>query len=1297
MIKFKRIITAVLAALVVTTSVPIFPSIEVEAASFSSTDKDREDFVTNLLNKDYGAYLLQVQPYGCLDMPENGGTVMVTEGMLSVNYKDGHNGNYGGVIDLPRLSADYYYSIVGNASGFAVNRTLYPSLSWTQEMKAGSTTTVTISINRESDGGSVYSCSLTFSGDFHGIEYNNNVFRDVSDNILGKLLQDNTSVMRPIKIAGNGIAMCYPAELHEDAIITSYYAIGHGSVFEQACNSNIFGVVPSIEDWQPEYTVYSNTIQGKSGQINLKKHLAEKYKNKPAGRADFFCVFSPTATYQRGQGFNTSGGGVVYDSNRGIVQTPITVKQLYDQYTANIAGVYAYCFEDKIEIYQVNSATYNGDLKDVAANAPVLDMTNGEVYKINNSFKRDDIYHWLIDNGHLFTVNGKDAADQSNRDELLSVKEIVYKSEDANRLSVYASAMAYNGVSPQVMTIGAKAPETYFTLVTRHQPPNDSSAPSVLDSEYEVPINNDLSGIRIKEPSEYYEYYTFAGWFTDEACTQAATLKETQAKANEGDTITWYGKYDYTGGEYGVTFYNDATKTSSTQKVETRNQPKVPEVENQPGYLFKNWQIVDTVASTSGTPYDPDEFKPKKNRKYTFKTFWDVQGIITEVSTLKNTYYVGEDIDKSKIIVTLQTDNNGNTRTLNTDEFDVSPAKIATTGTNQITVTYKETGATATFSISGRDAVPTSLTARYSGGALDVGKSIEKSNINVTLNYSNGKTEPLTTSQFTISPSTVAAAGNNTIRVTYGTLSTTVTVVGNKVTNTNNGNSNSGSSSTNKPSSSSGSNSNTNQNKPTTTKPTTKPNTSTRKEITSIRATYKGGDVHVGDILRASDIEVIAQYSDNSTTQIASSAFQFSPSYVRSVGDNAITVTYSGKSTNLTVNATQSAEEDNGDEETESSESSSSSTSHGGSSNTGAANSNQEIIRSINEKTGAGRPATKTETSKSYIGGYNILSDNLYSSAKPDTNLVNEVDIMEQLDMLEPAATKTTITLYNGASGNDIPIEAMEKVKELGIQMDIEMIDAERNEAVGLWTIDGSNLVNTDSAFNPNITFDVVEKGPELLTYMGVDAGSYPDNIQLTVYPNVRTYESGETVYLYTCDSNKENAHQDSSFNWSDLSNPVRFDISNHKDYCITNTTVSYAPGSSLMGDPTGDVQQGAVGEVVGDNEEFSEEETGEIDESFDWGDDPVETQSKPEDSKKAKFPIAIIVVGGLAVLFGAGVITAVILLLKGRKSRSTNGEDELPMPEIEDEDEDLDVDTDTEGYSESDIEEQNFDEEEES
>ncbi|HPE95971.1 MAG TPA: bacterial Ig-like domain-containing protein, partial [Bacillota bacterium] len=146
-------------------------------------------------------------------------------------------------------------------------------------------------------------------------------------------------------------------------------------------------------------------------------------------------------------------------------------------------------------------------------------------------------------------------------------------------------------------------------------------------------------------------------------------------------------------------------------------------------------------------------------------------------------------------------------------------------------------------------AVMSGVIAKYIGDTLFVGSTIDKSDIKITALYSDGSTKDITS--FTISPSTVKAAGNNTVTVTYSAKTTTVTVPGKAVT------------------------------------------------LAGISAKYNGSTLYVGDSIAKNDITVTASYSDGTTQKVTS--FTISPSTVTAAGNNTVTVTYSGKTTTVTV------------------------------------------------------------------------------------------------------------------------------------------------------------------------------------------------------------------------------------------------------------------------------------------------------------------------------------------------------------------------------------------------------------
>lgn len=145
-----------------------------------------------------------------------------------------------------------------------------------------------------------------------------------------------------------------------------------------------------------------------------------------------------------------------------------------------------------------------------------------------------------------------------------------------------------------------------------------------------------------------------------------------------------------------------------------------------------------------------------------------------------------------------------------------------------------------------------SISATYSGGSVLVGTSVNNlTGIVLTANYSDGTSKTVTG----YSLSGTIKEGSNTVTVSYGGKSTTITVIGYV------------------------------ENEPEIT-------------LSSISATYTGGNVPVGTTLTdLTGITVTGTYSDGSTSPITG----YTLSGTIAEGSNTITVSYSGKTTTFTV------------------------------------------------------------------------------------------------------------------------------------------------------------------------------------------------------------------------------------------------------------------------------------------------------------------------------------------------------------------------------------------------------------
>lgn len=1248
-------------------------------------------------------YMINAQPSDAIVFNSNTYTAIVCEAVptgvdqsnprgqnqLSVNYKTG-------ALDLPRLDARYYYDIVqvGNNAvnaeeemtyGFSVRRTMYPTLSWTQVVPADMS--VVLGIKSADTNELVKSVTVRFATEQVGLPAG---WEDCSSYVLQDVLDpDYKGIYRTAGITW------YPAELHRSCIVTSNYIVGHPDIWGPGGDDgkrNTFGFFlktfntssgsnTSIHDYLLTHPVTNYDYYQISASTSDVRRLVWPYIRGTA-KPEYFALFMP------------HGQGVTYNANKGVVSTGAnnTIEKQYniDGDVKNYKGVYAVCYGTDFDVFTVASNQFTGDILSVDDGAPSKVIANGTTFDVEEAWGKFGFSVWASQ----LAVSGFD---------IDSYPVIKYMGQDRKTVNVYNSAMAFGGVKPHVARLTAEAPIEHYTVTTWYKLPSSTSSELLKCEELTIPIGGQAPSL--KSPTQYVPMYTFDRWYTDQACTVPADMNAINQKAKPNDAISLYGKYNYSGGTYTVQFYNDATGESSSSTFECREQPTLPPTPTRTGYLFRNWQIVYNTASTSGTAYDPATFAPVKDQNYLFKTFWDIEGVITNVTTNKNEYYVGDSIDKSKVVVTVQTDNTGATRTLNTDEFTVSPDKVSNTGRNQIQVTYNATGATATFDVTGKAVQPVSLTARYTGSALNVGATISRSNITCTVNYNNGTTSTVT--DFTIAPATVSSAGANTVRVIYGSLSTTVTVTGNRPSSNTGGTGNTGGNNTTKPPSTNRPTGGTGNNSGTSG--TNKPGSSStnKSRLQSITAYYSGAQPYVGDVLKANDINVTASYQDGSTTTLSSTAFQFSPSYIRSSGENTITVSYGGLTTSFTVTALLQSDSSAATGGTNSSNNAStgsvigvdgngnpiygdgstggSSLSTGGVTSTGSVSPTETGTVLGNPLTGAGMSSNNKGTSTGYLNGSNILTSRLYGGA---TSVTNTLDILAEINAAGDTASSVDIELYNGAADNDITAAMLEALKEKDLTLNITMLNPDdKSTRVGFWSIMGGSLTDTSKQFSPNITFEVTDKGAETLTYIAIADYEYPDNVHLDVYPALNTYDDGELIRVYTCGFDKSDSHIESIFTWSDVGNNLAFDIAKSKRYALSNAADAYEDGASLLTDISRPSELEDIESEGSETEGEDDNLEGEGDDDDFWSDldDDPETTDDTE-TEKSGIPWMPIVLGGLAILCLVGGTTCFWLLRRRASQPADTTDGDFDDYGVEGEDEDDASDTeDSEEYFEDD------------
>lgn len=178
--------------------------------------------------------------------------------------------------------------------------------------------------------------------------------------------------------------------------------------------------------------------------------------------------------------------------------------------------------------------------------------------------------------------------------------------------------------------------------------------------------------------------------------------------------------------------------------------------------------------------------------------------------------------------------------------FTISPTVIKKEGTNSIVVSYQ--GKTAVIEVEGK--AVEEITADYVGEELYIGATIPVGRIEVNAYYTDGSSERVR--DFTLSVTSVGKEGLNTIPVVYKGKTAYAYVYG-----------------------------------------------KAPLAVEELFAYYEGEPIIEGNAIPKSSIRVEAFYNDGSTKEITN--FNISPSIVKDMGDNEITVSYGDISTTIEV------------------------------------------------------------------------------------------------------------------------------------------------------------------------------------------------------------------------------------------------------------------------------------------------------------------------------------------------------------------------------------------------------------
>lgn len=1113
--------------------------------------------------------------------------------------------NYdGGVVNLPRLASDYYYVI--NDSEVGLTETMYPSLRFTT---AAGGRTVTLKILSETSSACVYSCRITIANEgMKGYDYfYPDGLPDVSENVV-KYFMDNGFIFGDSS-DGDYVTL-YDHSLHANSIIFSEYQL---TVREEDCLFSSYSSPYTLDE--AAYTFKRKAVSDKGNTVtcDVKDYLIG------------------SNSYRSGLlvGGSKVSSNCTYDSNTGNVTT---VTELSDK---DAPLYYIIATSEDYYIGKISTETvYTDTLTEVDASAPAMSWKSNKQYRLHYGTNWSDagfveepsdadlLEYGPVSYDSFWTRIGSDISSATwTRYGNYTFLHDSYATYSG--LNVFADTLIYSGCIPHLGTATLQKAESQVTLNFYYKVPGTTSNWSKLGDSVTVEASELSESNLLSMPEK--QYYTANCWYTDTDLKAKFDISSVNTESNS--SIDLYGEYVYSGPNYSVTFYNDKTDARTTADFQMDQQPVLPtDPTGTNGYVFKNWHIVSDEMEASGTLYNPNSFTPEAGRNYIFKTMWDVKGVIVKVLTYKANYYLGQEVDKSTLQVYVQDSSDvNNTRVLAATEYTIENALIDEIGKNQFIITYTATGATKVCEVTGLEVKPISISATYLGGeTVDVGTELTKDVFNVELKYNNGTSEEL--NDFSLSPTTVSELGSNKITISYGNFTTTVTIMG-------------------------------------VEEDTSSPDSS---EVTlkSIEATYVGPNLNIGDKIKASDIVVVAKYSDGSTKTISSSKFKFKPSTVTSSGFHYITVTYGG-CTSLTYVYVESDEKDTGKESNSSDRNTSSSDTSTSDKPSTSTSTSTTTTTTTSTSTGKKTETTKSDdkssstSSKSsdekgasigYINGLTIIDG--YKAAGNNVSGVNTVDIKKAITEAASSAESLDITLINGNTGNTLTTEMQNLLVKKGITLNVKMVSASNNEVtVAKWSINGKGINKERPEMNLNVNCDVTAKETDKLFCFSISGASFPTGCSLTVCPTNNTYESGELVRLYTCNLLKENAHCIKTFAWVDNANEVPVDIYVSTIYCLSNSGNAYAEGASLMTDVDSvSLSDNSVSGNSIEEDEYDDEVSDE--EEFDW-DAEVELDEETAEVVDKAFGIGkiIAIVVGAAFLIGLiGTIVIIVLVVKKKK-----------------------------------------------
>lgn len=1173
------------------------------------------------------AYYLVCQPDSAITLTDD---VNITPAMLSDNYK-------GGVVDLPRLQADYKYVLSTDNPNFMLPATLYPTLAWNTEAIG---TDVTLYIV-DTDDIVKYSVSVAIEAKYTTLlginhyykevttevapdgtttESEEIIFHDASENLVNTLVNEGDN-MRYYNTSSKAVTV-YDHEMHKTSIVMSKYMYTPDDVsaYGRLSEYNSYFTYANFDDIAYNFSkVEGDAVVTK---YNIKDYA--KIMNNGTRPGLLF--------------YGSKTKDCVFDNNTGDCTTTTGIDDVDALY-------YFIATNEECYFSKITGACTRAELATPLPDTPLMSWTVGKTYSLKSgstwleagftSNPAPDNPNYLrygpVDVGSQFNYHLQASlATDYNADEI----KITPSSDYCHDCNYYALSLVYNAAIPHLGSCTMKIPSYEVTLNYYYKTPSEDTWTFLKTQTYNA---SQFANAELEKLPEL-DNYTDDTWYTDTGFNiklNPASFSKTQSRV-----LNVYGQYKYSNGYYHVVFIDDNAGTKDTKTFKVSEQPVLPETPDAPtGYDFADWMVVNNPGDTSGVSYDASSFNPSANVTYYFRAVWATKGVISGIELTKDKYYVGESLDKTTITVYVRSDDTGNVVKASSDSYEFDNEVVRCVGYNAITISYKSTNYKYTFYVEGLERKVESIEAEYTGGKVKVGSTYNPGAFTITATYSDKSTAEVT--DFSINPTTCSREGDNTVTINYLDVSTTCIVTGIKA----------------------------DEYKATV-------------PIDSITASYKGKKLNVGDKIKAGDITVVVSYVNGERITLAPSDFTFSPTVAEYEGDMRVTCSFKSVEGSCIVpvkkkpvpdttpdGSTGSQDNTHTDNPSDGSHNSGTTptyptdddnTSNGGSSidisdlfpdnstggSTGGTSTDSNNGSTNNNSTQGNQNGTsdnthgeddKTDgkgTSPGYLNGANILTNTLGIADDIEMGYTTLLNLCKTADKKQ----SLFVSLINNRTGNTLTKECLKLVKEKDLTLYITMTDAsDKLTTVASWVVLGNMLDNTDASLDMNVMFEKTDKTGERLLYIAPSSAYYPMGLTLSVSPLNTYYGSGDLIRQYSCTPAYTDCKQMRAFAWEE-NNYIAYDLYSERSICLSDSRYVYADGSSLLDDPAATTSQG-------NTEETPTEETTEG-----TGEDPFDDIDWGNDDTKHKSNKTIILVSAIVLIAIAGVSTTSFLLLRKKR-----------------------------------------------